>query len=146
VTGTRRTLLKHAVIGAIVTLLIFYIVDELPSLSKLVENIYLVIFLTLLLTGTIWTTTNSIDRLLNKRKISVYLISTLYIVFLWTVLFLGTALFVGFDESIRNGRFEIWDTLKGYTIYRLWVYLGIGIIHGLTGGPFLTLDLNRHLK
>ena len=145
-TGTRRTLIKHTVIGATVTLLMFYIVDELPNISKLVENIYLVIFLTFLLTGTIWTTTKSIDRLLKKRKISVYLISTLYIVFLWTVLFLGTALFVGFDESIRNGRFEIWDTLMGYTIYRLWVYLGIGIIHGLTGGPFLTMDLNRQLK
>jgi len=45
--------------------------------------------------------------------------------------------------TIRHGRLEIIDTLEGYAIYRLWFYWGVGIIHGLTGGFFLAMDLKK---
>lgn len=53
---------------------------------------------------------------------------------------------MGLYSTIEKGQGRILDAIAGYTIYQLWIYGGLGLIHGLLGGIFLNYDLKKNLE
>jgi hypothetical protein len=142
-----KILTRHILLGAIVTFLIFWIVGELPYLTMINDRIWIwlcILTVTLLF---IWTISKVFKRQLMRQENSRrYVFSSTFILTVWLMLFLTTAIIDGLFASLKSGQFEILDYLEGYVIYRLWVYLGLGVLHGLIGGLFLSLDLKSFSK
>jgi len=140
---TFQILTRHLIIGALVTVLIFWIINEIPYSDYLLARLHIWLTIPFGLTLATWLTSKLAYRQVVEQKRNVYIIAFGFIFFIWTIAFLSTALSEGVMESIKNRQFEILDALQGYAIYRLWFYWGAGIIHGLTGGLFLSIDLKK---
>ena len=84
---------------------------------------------------------NQLERKNNK----IYLYSFLTILFTWILILYAKAIAVGIISSIEKTEFRLVDSLIGFTIYQLWIYLGLGIIHGIIGAIFLRIDLKKNL-
>lgn len=143
---TYQILIKHIIIGGLVTLFIFYIINELPYFSVIKENIVNALAVALILALTIWIASSKINKLLIDKNANFYLISIIFILFVWILLFISSALYEGLESSLRNKRFEIVEATEGWIIYRLWIYTGVGMIHGFIGGIFLAIELKKKLK
>lgn len=83
---------------------------------------------------------------LKQSDNGLYILSTLTITMTWILVLYVKAAAVGIIASIENGQSEFIDSLIGFTIYQLWVYLGLGFIHGIISGIFLTIDLKKNIK
>jgi hypothetical protein len=143
---TFKILSRHIIIGALVTVFIFWIINEIPNRDYLLARLHIWLTIPIGLTLTTWLTSKLVYYQLTIQNKNKFLVAFGFIFFSWTIAFLSTAIIEGVFETIRNKRFEILDALEGYAIYRLWVYWGIAIIHGLTGGIFLAIDLKNNLK
>ena len=143
---TFKILSKHLIIGALVTVFIFWTIGEIPYPKYFLDKLHIWLPLPFVLTLSTWLTSTIVYRQLNERKRNKYLTSFIFIFYSWTILFLSTAVSEGLLSSLKNHRFEIFDAIEGYAIYQLWFYWGVAIIHGLTGGVFLALDLKNNLK
>ena len=64
----------------------------------------------------------------------------------WILTLYTKALTVGLFSTIESGQEKILESIAGYTIYQLWIYGGLGLIHGLLGGILLNLDLKKNLE
>ena len=64
----------------------------------------------------------------------------------WVLNLYSVAIVIGIEEIFDPSRPNFMDAIIGATIYRLWLYLGFGIIHGLIGGIFLRIDLKNNLE
>ena len=53
------------------------------------------------------------------------------------------AIIIGIVESFEFGRERVLESIAGYTIYQLWIYGGLGILHGLLGGILLAKVLKK---
>jgi hypothetical protein len=140
---TFKILSRHLIIGALVTVFIFWLINEIPNSDYLLARLHIWLTIPLGLTLATWLTSKLIYRQVVGQKRNVYTVAFGFIFFSWTIAFLSTSLSEGVLESIRSRRFEILEALQGYAIYRLWFYWGAGIIHGLTGGLFLAIDLKK---
>ena len=144
--ATFKIIARHIAIGAIVTVGFFWFLGELPYFSDISDRLWIWFTLPVLLTLVIWMTAKSIGKQMIEKKRNKYFVSVLFIFCMWLVLILVTSILEGVNSSIRSGRFEVLDSVVGFVIYRLWVYLGLGIIHALIGGIFMAFDLKNSLK
>ena len=87
-----------------------------------------------------------LDKYLIENKLRAYLLSFLSIFFTWILLLYTKALVVGIVSTFETGEFEVIESLIGYSVYQLWIYAGIGLIHGVFGGIFLGMELKRNLN
>lgn len=63
----------------------------------------------------------------------------------WIFNLYAKALAMGVLLTIENGQERILNSIFGYTIYQLWLYGGLGLIHGLLGGILLKSDLKKYI-
>jgi len=140
---TFKILSRHLIVGALVTVFIFWLINEIPNSDYLLTKLHIWLTIPFGLTLASWLTSKRIFKQVTGQKRNVYLVAFSFILFSWTIAFLSTALSEGVLATIKNRRFEIIDALEGYAIYQLWFYWSVGIIHGLTGGLFLALDLKK---
>jgi len=82
---------------------------------------------------------------LERTNEKLYLYSALTILMTWILALYVKASTVGIVASIEQSRPEFINSIIGFTIYQLWIYIGFGIIHGTIGGIFLKIDLRRNL-
>jgi hypothetical protein len=144
--STFLILTRHIAFGALAIFLIFWSMGELPYFSIINNRFWLWLALISTVTVTTWLCSKPIGRMTFIEGKKPYMISFAFILFMWTMLFFVTAIFDGVYGSIKSGQFEIIDYLEGYVIYRLWVYIALGVIHALIGGIFLSHDLKRISK
>ena len=140
---TFKILSRHILICALVTILIFWFINEIPNSVYLFARIHIWLSIPIGLTISTWLTSKLIYNQLTNQNRNRFLVAFGFIFYSWTVAFLSTAISEAVLGTIKNKRFEIFDTLEGYAIYQLWFYWGVGIIHGLTGGLFLAMDLKK---
>jgi hypothetical protein len=88
-----------------------------------------------------WRTSVRLQRTVRK----IYPYSVLIIFMTWILTLYTKALTVGLFSTIESGQEKILESIAGYTIYQLWIYGGLGLIHGLLGGILLNLDLKKNL-
>jgi|TARA_B110000967_G_C18722396_1_gene478340 hypothetical protein len=89
-----------------------------------------------------WRTSVRLQRTVRK----IYPYSVLIIFMTWILTLYTKALTVGLFSTIESGQEKILESIAGYTIYQLWIYGGLGLIHGLLGGILLNLDLKKNLE
>ena len=140
---TFKILSRHILIGASVTILIFWFINEIPNSDYLLARLHIWLTIPIGLTIATWLTSKLIYNQLTKQNRNRFLLAFGFIFFSWTIALLSTALSEGVLGTIKNKRFEIYNALEGYAIYQLWFYWGVAIIHGLTGGLFLAMDLKK---
>ena len=140
---TFKILSRHILIGASVIILIFWFINEIPNSDYLFPRIHIWLSIPIGLTISTWLTSKLIYNQSTNQNRNSFLVAFGFIFYSWTVAFLSTAISEAVLGTIKNKRFETFDTLKGYAIYQLWFYWGVGIIHGLTGGLFLAMDLKK---
>ncbi|HLO52861.1 MAG TPA: hypothetical protein VK169_01160 [Saprospiraceae bacterium] len=144
---TFNILIRHLLIGASVTILIFWLINEIPNSDYLLARLHIWLTIPIVLTLAALLSSKLIYIQLTRQNRNRFLIAFGFIFFSWTVAFLSTAISEGIFWTIINRRFEIFDTIVGYGIYQLWFYWLSGLIHGLTGGLFLAMDFNaKHDK
>ncbi len=51
----------------------------------------------------------------------------------------------GLYDTFEKGQEQVLEAIAGYTIYQLWIYGGLGLIHGFLGGILLDYDLKNNL-
>jgi hypothetical protein len=83
---------------------------------------------------------------LERTERNLYLYSVLILFITWILTLYSKALFMGLYSTFEKGQERILETIAGYTIYQLWIYGGLGLIHGLLGGILLNYDLKRNMK
>jgi uncharacterized protein YneF (UPF0154 family) len=140
---TFKILLRHLLIGVLVTIFIFWLIDEIPYSDYILARLHIWLTIPFGLILSSWLTSKLIYNRLTRQNRNRFLIAFGFIFFSWTVAFLSTAISEGVLGTIKNRRFEILDALAGYGIYQLWLYWLLGIIHGLTGGLFLAMDFKK---
>lgn len=64
----------------------------------------------------------------------------------WILTLYSKAIVIGVYSTFEKGQGGILEAIAGYTIYQLWIYGGLGLIHGLLGGIFLNYDLKKNLE
>jgi hypothetical protein len=143
---TFEILIRHLLIGVLVTIFIFWLMNEIPNSDYLLARLHICLTIPIGLTLTTWMISKSIFNQITRQGRNKYLVAFGFLFFSWTFAFLSTAISEGILETIRKNRFEIFDALVGYGIYQLWLYWLIGIIHGLTGGLFLAMDFKKLKK
>lgn len=89
-----------------------------------------------------WRTSVRIKKI--QRKIYAYSVFILFMT--WILTLYIKAIAVGLTSTIESGQERIIESIAGYTIYQLWIYGGLGLIHGLFGGILLNFDLKKNLE
>jgi hypothetical protein len=145
-TETFRILLKHYLIGSLVVALIFWFLNEIPNFDYI--NRHLLAFITTVISIPLigLLISKLIDKYLADNGFRVYFLSFLSIFATWILLLYTKALVVGIISTFKTGEFEIIESLIGYSVYQLWIYAGIGLIHGVFGAIFLGMELKRNLN
>ncbi len=83
---------------------------------------------------------------LKKTENNLYFYSASTLGMTWILILYSKATIVGIVTTIETGQFKIFDSIIGYSIYQLWVFIGLGIINGIIGGIFLKIDINANLQ
>jgi len=137
-------ILKHYLIGILVVFIGFWSIGEIPRWYTVKRDLmeWVITVLSIPAVGLLisWL----IDKRLKKNQKNIYLHSVLMIFLTWIFLLYSIALIMGIIITIEYGRERILESIAGATIYRLWLYGGLGIIHGLTGGILLAIDLKKY--
>ena len=124
----------------------FWIIGEIPKWYT-IERDWLQWTVTILSIPIIglwfsWTTRNRLRK--NQKKNYGYSVLILFVT--WILILYLKATVIGLTNTIESGREKILESIAGYTIYQLWIYGGLGLIHGLLGGIILNLDLKKNLE
>ncbi len=82
---------------------------------------------------------------LQRTEKNIYSFSVLIIFLTWILVLYAKAMVMGLIATFESGQEKVLESIAGYTIYQLWIYGGIGLIHGLLGGILLRLDLKKNL-
>lgn len=143
---TFKILARHIAIGALITLIVFWAMGELPYFSDISDRMWIWLLLPIIILLLTWWLTNTIFHYVTKRIMNIYVLSFVFILIIWLTLFLATSILEGINASLKSGKNEILYFFEGFVVYRLWVYLGLGTIHALTGGIFLSMDLRKLTK
>lgn len=138
-----KIVFKHYLIGLVVILIGFWSIGELPSWFTIERDWiqWLTTILSIPIIGVF--ISKRIDKKLNKAKKNIYLLSVLMIFLTWIMTLYSKAIIIGIVESFEFGRERVLESIAGYTIYQLWIYGGLGILHGLLGGILLAKDLKK---
>jgi len=134
---------KHYLIGLVVILIGFWSIGELPSWFSIERDWiqWLTTILSIPIIGIF--ISKRIDKKLKKEKKNIYLLSVLIILQTWIMTLYSKAIIIGIVESFEFGCETVLESIAGYTIYQLWIYGGLGILHGLLGGILLAVDLKK---
>ena len=138
-----KTVFKHYLIGLVVILIGFWSIGELPSWYTIERDWvqWLTAILSIPIIGLL--ISFRIDKKLKKDSKNIYLFSVLMIFLTWILVLYSKALIIGIVESFEFGRERILESIAGFTIYQLWIYGGLGILHGLLGGVLLAKELKK---
>jgi uncharacterized membrane-anchored protein YhcB (DUF1043 family) len=143
---TTIILLRHYLIGIAITLIVFWSINEIPGLHyfQLHQTEWISTIVSIPLIGLIMA--KLLSNRLKKTSKRLYPYASLTLMMTWVFVLYFKAATVGIFESIERQQAEFFDALIGFTMYQLWIYVLIGIIHGLLGGLFLSIDLKKNLK
>ena len=142
---TFKILLRHYIIGIAITVIVFWIINEIPILYYFQEHLkeWIATIISIPLIGLIMA--KLLFKRLKRTEKRLYFYSALTILITWILVLYVKASTVGIVASIEQSRPEFIKSIIGFTVYQLWIYIGFGIIHGIIGGIFLKTDLNRNL-
>ena len=126
-------------------MIIFWSINEIPSLYYFQEHLteWIATIVSIPVIGFLMA--KLLFHQLTRTNNKIYLYSFLTILITWILILYAKAIAVGIVTSIEKAEFRFVDSLIGFTIYQLWIYLGLGIIHGIIGGIFLRIDLKKNL-
>lgn len=116
---------------------------ELPYFSDISDRIWIWVLIPIIILLVIWWFTKTIFHYVANEVMNSYILSAIFILTIWLTLFLSTTLLEGINASTKSGKNEILYFFEGFLVYRLWVYLGLGLIHASIGGVFLAMDLQK---
>lgn len=155
----RTTLLKYCFFSVALILAIPILIglsyqvftDEPISVSTFFQNmfkdvvgneIFLLIQIVVLLFG-IWSFGGLSGRLIIDKGKSKFKVSVLTIFMLWVLLFVSSALTAAFENTITWGIKGFGSAVTGWLIYGLFLFLILGMVHGLTFGYFMGREIKR---
>ena len=87
---------------------------------------------------------NYLSKYTGKEKQKYFKISFLALFASWILALYFKALIIGIISSFEFERTRILESLAGYSIYQLWIYGIFGIVHGIIGGYFLSIELKTN--
>ena len=142
-TETFKILLRHYIIGLAITVVIFWIINEIPGIFYFEEHLteWIATFVSIPVIG--FFMAKILSNRLKRTDNKLYLFSALIILLTWVLILYFKAVVFGIVASIEQTQFKFFDSIIGFTIYQLWIFLGLGIIHGVIGGIFLSVDLKK---
>ena len=143
-TETYKIILRHYIIGLAITVVIFWIIDEIPGIYYFEEHLteWIATLVAIPVIGLFMA--KILFNRLKRTDGKLYLFSTLIILLTWVLILYFKAAIVGIVASIDQAHFKFLDSIIGFTIYQLWIFLGLGIIHSVIGGIFLSNDLKKN--
>ena len=106
------------------------------------NEIFLLIQIVVLLFG-IWSFGGLSGRLIIDKGKSKFKVSVLTIFMLWVLLFVSSALTVAIENTITWGIKGFGSAVTGWLIYGLFLFLILGMVHGLTFGYFMGREIKR---
>ncbi|MGM1057471.1 MAG: hypothetical protein ACQEWG_16415 [Bacteroidota bacterium] len=141
-TETYKIILRHYIIGLAITVVIFWMINEIPGIYYFEEHLneWIATLVAIPVIGLFMA--KILSNRLKRTDGKLYLFSTLIILLTWVLILYFKAAIVGIVTSIDQ--FKFLDSIIGFTIYQLWIFLGLGIIHGVIGGIFLSIDLKKN--
>lgn len=141
-TKTAQIIFKHYLIGLIAIIIGLWIIGEVPGWFTIQSDLlqWCVSILSIPLIGLFfsWRVKIRIER--NEKRLYLYSALILFMTYILTLY--SKAIVMGLYETIESGQESILEAIAGYTIYQLWIYSGLGLIHGLLGGILLNYDLS----
>ena len=138
-----KIVFKHYLIGLAVILVGFWSIGELPSWYTIERDWiqWLTTILAIPIIGIL--ISRLIDKQLNKGEKNTYFLSVIMIFLTWIMTLYSKAIIIGIVGSFEFGHERVLESIAGFTIYQLWIYGGLGILHGLLGGVLLAKELKK---
>lgn len=129
-----------------ITVIVFWLINEVPSLDyfKLHLTEFIATIVSIPIIGILMS--KLLSNRLKKTENNLYFYSASTLGMTWILILYSKATIVGIVTTIETGQFKIFDSIIGYSIYQLWVFIGLGIINGIIGGIFLKIDINANLQ
>ena len=106
------------------------------------NEIFLLIQIIVVLAG-IWLFGGISGQLIIDKGKSKFMVSVLTIFMLWVLLFVSSTLSAAIENTITWGTKGFGSAVTGWLIYGLFLFLMLGIIHGLTMGYFMGREIKR---
>ena len=131
-----QTLAANIVATVIAIIVGFLIIGEFPKPEDLTSHIFSIFFFVL---PTYYWLAIYKNRLRNKQTL---LFSILAIVSFWVSFFVGVVFVEFVKVVICKQNFILFDVIRGFVIYRLWVYMILMLINLMMATYFL----NHYLK
>jgi hypothetical protein len=130
----------------VITVIVFWLINEVPSLDyfKLHLTEFIATIVSIPIIGILMS--KLLSNRLKKTENNLYFYSASTLGMTWILILYSKATIVGIVTTIETGQFKIFDSIIGYSIYQLWVFIGLGIINGIIGGIFLKIDINANLQ
>ena len=143
---TTKILFKHYLFGLLGVTFGLWLIGEFPSWFTIKRDWiqWIITIASIPLIGIF--IAKRIDERLKFTDKKVYLFSALMIFLTWVLLLYSKAFAMGLIDTIESGSEKIIESIVGYTIYQLWIYAGLGVIHGILGGFFLSNELKKIRK
>jgi hypothetical protein len=141
-----KILMRHYLIGIAITVLVFWSINEIPGLNyfRLHSAEWISTLIAIPIIGIL--ISKIIHNRVTKTEKGVYFTSIISILVTWILTFYIKVMTVGIIDTIIKGRPEFIDSIIGFTIYQLWIYIGLVDFHGLIGGIFLKIDLKYNIE
>lgn len=136
-----KVIFRHFLIGILITALIFWLIDEFPKLYFIKRNINSWLITAFSIPIIILIMSRFFYRKFIVRKNINQFVASLAILIFWILIFCFKAIVMSILFSISKNELIVFESLISITIYQLWVYFGIGLIHSIFGGYFLFIDL-----
>ncbi|MBM77218.1 MAG: hypothetical protein CL846_01930 [Crocinitomicaceae bacterium] len=143
---TFKILLRHYLIAIMITMIVFWLINEIPSVEylKLNKTETIATIVSIPIVGILFS--KLLYRRMKKTEKNLYYYSVLTLGMTWVLILYSKAIILGIVRTIEIGQLELFDSIIGYSIYQLWLFLGLGIINGIIGGIFLKIDLIKNLN
>jgi hypothetical protein len=106
------------------------------------NRIFYIVQALVLLLG-IWLIGGTAGRLIVKQNTSRFLVGGLTLFLLWILLFISSTLTTAIKNSIIWGQKGFESVVANWMIYGLFLYLMLGVVHGLTMGYFLGREIKE---
>ena len=106
------------------------------------NEIFLLIQLAVILLG-IWFIGGISGQLIIDKGKSKFKVSVLTIFMLWILLFVSSTFSAAIENTMTWGIKGFGSAVSGWLIYGLFLFLILGIIHGLTMGYFMGREIYR---
>tara|TARA_Y100000589_G_scaffold322241_1_gene354852 strand:- start:1811 stop:2224 length:414 start_codon:yes stop_codon:yes gene_type:complete len=127
-------------------MIVFWLINEIPSVEylKLNKTETIATIVSIPIVGILFS--KLLYRRMKKTEKNLYYYSVLTLGMTWVLILYSKAIILGIVRTIEIGQLELFDSIIGYSIYQLWLFLGLGIINGIIGGIFLKIDLIKNLN